>query len=399
MKVTNVNQEYRSKLNKEASEAQREATKKVKAAHDKIQKAEIETDQALDRIQNEYQIRRQKMVENQKQDLANEDVKGYERSQNLRHEQEEMLNKATKKGEHELEELKDYYAQLLYLTDKSNRDKYTELVDKFQQKSTVAQAQQQFERDTIQQTQAARIKQLAEDHQESIERLSKQNQAEYRRLMENYQNTSRSNLEKFQDKFIQQENNYNGRLNTMNTNTSDVIDALRDKYSTKLAAFSQRQQDPFYQIVKMNASIEETDDSFIVKAKIPSHERENVQLNVYEDEVVISGNRRSQEKLEFGPKQVQSTSSFQTFSESFPIEWPVDKNLVSKQFDNDTVIFKIPKKSYKREKPQKVQPEQIRAARPRFPNDLPIEELKMKESKSTYAQNQKRGSFAKKTLE
>src|SRR5690606_8538039 len=141
-----------------------------------------------------------------------------------------------------------------------------------------------------------------------------------------------------------------------------------------LPIYSSQKNDPFYRMVNLDAEVRENDQQFVLTARIPPHERDRININIRGNEVVISGKRRSDEILEVGPGHKQRTSSFQTFSETFPLNWPVNSKFMTREWDGDTLIVRIPKRAtYDAPRPQKtVQRSTI--DRPKFPTNIPTED-------------------------
>jgi hypothetical protein len=95
------------------------------------------------------------------------------------------------------------------------------------------------------------------------------------------------------------------------------------------------------------------------------------------DNLVLSGTRRNEEKVELSPGHTQGTASYQSYSESFPLPFPVEARQLSKTFDGDMLIATIPKKNqYAFEKPAKPVPQRLKAERPKLPDNLPQSEAR-----------------------
>src|SRR5262249_53611937 len=148
---------------------------------------------------------------------------------------------------------------------------------------------------------------------------------------------------------------------------------LRQNNSQKLAAYDSRATDPFYRMMDTRARLVERADHYQLMAEIPEHERDSVNVSVRGEQVVITGNRRTSDTLEVAPGQTRKSAAFQTYSETFPIFWPVDPRLMTKEYDGDTLVVTIPKKAVPgRETARVKQPERAKAVRPDFPINLPI---------------------------
>ena len=71
----------------------------------------------------------------------------------------------------------------------------------------------------------------------------------------------------------------------------------------------------------------------MLTATIPEHEQKHVPVSVKGNQLVLSGYRRNEEKLELEPGRSQGTNAFQSFLETFPITWPVDANKMTREFE------------------------------------------------------------------
>ena len=191
-----------------------------------------------------------------------------------------------------------------------------------------------------------------------------------------YNDQTKRAVSSFKNKYENILNDRQAVINKLNTKTSANIEQLKKDYTDKLNSYSNRNSDPFYRMVDIGTSMSETDQAFKITASIPSHEQDSVFVNVTDNSVTIMGQRRTEETAEVGPGQKRTTSSFQSYSETLPISWPIEKQYVKREFDGDTLIVTLPKKSmdltYKPAQPKASAVEQIAANRPVFPKNLPV---------------------------
>ena len=123
----------------------------------------------------------------------------------------------------------------------------------------------------------------------------------------------------------------------------------------------------------------EKQDHFLLTALVPEHEQKKIQVIIRGNELVLSGQRKNQEKIELSQGHSRSTSSYQSFHESLPLTYPVDELRLSKRFEGDLLIVEIPKRnSFDPNKTQAVKGRQsseetVMAVRPDFPSNLPGE--------------------------
>jgi len=123
--------------------------------------------------------------------------------------------------------------------------------------------------------------------------------------------------------------------------TKQLLNEKR-KLLRELGRYDGKQDDPFYKIQDRGSQINETSDSYILKAFVPEHEKEKVKVVVERNKAVVSGQRSFNDKMEDPEKKI-STDSYQSFREEFKFEKPVVAEAMIRERDGDFIIFKIPK--------------------------------------------------------
>jgi len=204
--------------------------------------------------------------------------------------------------------------------------------------------------------------------------LMEAHRVEYERLKENLEKLSQETEASFQDKYQSQLERQDRQLGDMENRASQKLREIRADTSAKLSAYSSRQKDPFYKLLTHDAEFEEGEDEFTLTAKVPEHEQKNISVSIKGNQLVVSGYRRNEEKLEVAPGHTQGTASYQSFSETFPLTYPVDAKKLAKRFDGDKLIVTVPKSSEFKAKPvfqAKNKPEPARIEKPKFPANLP----------------------------
>jgi HSP20 family molecular chaperone IbpA len=118
---------------------------------------------------------------------------------------------------------------------------------------------------------------------------------------------------------------------------------LNRETAQKIATYTSRQNDPFYKLITLDAELRDTDREFVLTAKIPEYEQEHITATIRGEELVLSGYRRNEEAIKDDSGHTRGTMSYQTFSESFPLNWPVDPKRLSREQKGDQLIIRIPK--------------------------------------------------------
>jgi HSP20 family molecular chaperone IbpA len=156
--------------------------------------------------------------------------------------------------------------------------------------------------------------------------------------------------------------------------SNQQLDTLRADTAKKLAAYQERQSDPFYRMVTLGATVREEHDSYVLTANIPEFEQHDVKVNVSGNQLIISGTRRNEEKQELAPGRTQATSSYQSFSEAFPLPHPVDAKRLNRESEGNRLTITLPKKRLTYEPiPARPAGEVARSTieKPHFPDNLP----------------------------
>ncbi|HTL12527.1 MAG TPA: Hsp20/alpha crystallin family protein, partial [Bdellovibrionota bacterium] len=164
-------------------------------------------------------------------------------------------------------------------------------------------------------------------------------------------------------------------IDNLNQRGSDELKRLRDATSTRLSAYEDRQGDPFYKLLNVDADVWDDGDSYTITARIPVHERDHLTINFKGDNsVVLSGARRNEEELKLADGRTRGTNAYQSFFEAIPLDYPVDARSLTREAHGDTLIFRVNKQGphAKRGGFQAQIPKRVTADRPDFPKNLPL---------------------------
>jgi HSP20 family molecular chaperone IbpA len=122
----------------------------------------------------------------------------------------------------------------------------------------------------------------------------------------------------------------------------------------------------------LQAEFEDQGDKYVLTARIPEHEQKNVTVAIRGNQIVLSGTRRNEERVELEPGHQKGTSSYQSFMESFPFSQAVENRMMTHEFHGDHIVITVPKKLIANEyHPHKMKPSRLQVQRPDFPANLP----------------------------
>jgi HSP20 family molecular chaperone IbpA len=361
------------KSQRAADKAEREAAKRIETAEKRARQAETDSSHRIDEIRDQFVRTREAELAREEQTVQAEHDKSYENLRTLQHQQQVDLSKTRRQGEEDLQQLQNYYRDTVYKTDrdgdKALNDHKAVIARKLEFENRSAEDLMAAARDSHQKQMSSAVA----SHDARIAQLTSAEREEYDRLHENTEIAREAARQKFQNQYQSTIQTQQETLDRLNSRASQKIRDIREDTAQKLDAYSDRQDDPFYKLVNLDADVRETPDAFILTARVPEHEQRNITVSVRGGrQLVVSGFRRNEEKLEPEPGHTQSTSSYQSFSESFPLSWPVNGRGLSREFDGDELIVTLPKQpTYAAPAPFKAKAERFRAERPHFPPDLP----------------------------
>jgi HSP20 family molecular chaperone IbpA len=357
-----------------AQRAQLDASRQIEAASKSVEEARHEADTQIDHIHDDYDHRSEIEQAREAAAFEKERLKGYERLQDLKRGQQAEIRRTRHEGERELDKLNQYYTDTSYNTQTEGDRRLQDLravqareLERAQmtKNDDVKLAQDTFQRDTeeVRAAHSARLAKLQEDTSSEYERIKSTSAAATEQADSSFKANYETRIQRT-----------NQELADLENRASESLRETRRDTTEKLAAYSKRQKDPFYRMKDLDARVEEDGDAYVLTATIPEHEQAHVSVSVKGGQLVLSGTRRSAEKLDDASGHSQSTNTFQSYLETFPIQWPVDQNRLTRRFEGDQLIVRVPKRTeraYRSEAQEKARVARARVERPRFPDNLP----------------------------
>ena len=101
------------------------------------------------------------------------------------------------------------------------------------------------------------------------------------------------------------------------------------------------------------AEIDETDTEIYLKLEIPGMSVEDLDIQVTDDTVSITGERQSEHKLEEGDR-VRSEFHYGKFERIIPLPSPIDRDHVTAEYKDGILSLKLPKSEEHQEKAIKI---------------------------------------------
>lgn len=351
---------------------QRDATDTADRIQGQINDMQRDGESTMSNLKDEYE--RQYVAETSREEasLENQKLKGYEGIRDVQRQQQAELSRIRREGERNVNQLTDYYRNATYRARRDGEENLKQLESQHAQQTGFEQREGTTQLDQLRADNAREIANTQDQHNLRMARLQKESADQYEQKRLEADESAQRTSANLQNRYRQQISDQEHAVNRMNAESQQQINAIRADTSRKLSAYRDRQSDPFYQMMNLNANIVDAGDHYILTADIPSHEQKGVAVAVRGDQIVLQGTRRNEEKLELAPGHSQTSSSYQSYTESFPMMDPVDAKRLTKEFDGDTLIVRVPKKppTYTPYK-SKVEISRTRVARPAFPENLP----------------------------
>jgi HSP20 family molecular chaperone IbpA len=355
---------------------QSDAQSRITQAEQSVESAQLEANQKLDNIREQYDTKSEVQSANLEDAVEQQKAKGYEQLRDLKRAQEAELKRVKMEGERELAKQTEYYRDTNYATYRKGETDLNDLRQKQATETNYVAKSGTIDFEAQKSEQERRVAELKETEDFQFNELNNQRLAKYEKAKEDTELANQRTNEHFHANYKAVLDQDQASLDTINSKASAELNNLQTNTSEKLTAYGFRQGDPFYRMKDIGGELHEYQDKFVLTATIPRHEQDHISVALRGNEVIVSGTRRNEEKIDLGPGRSKGTSSYQSFEESFPLSWPVEGHQLSKEFSGDRMIVTIPKASefaskgtYKAPHPQR-----LRAERPKFPGNLPTPE-------------------------
>ncbi len=356
-----------------ASKAERESQERITAARKRAQEAEIQIQSEINRRAQASDKQMAIEMARSEEHLESARHKGYEQVRDVKRASDAEAENYRRSAERNLSQTQGRFKSQQLETESLGERALREIQTKnqaqidFQKKSGAHQIQALKEETNQVKTQ------LHADRVATYEQLNHQNQTERKALETKTREAVQNSKEHYGSVYESALKGHQQAVSHIGHETNQEIQNIRRDTAHRLNSYSSRQNDPFYKLVQLEGQLEETDGAFILTARVPEHEQGRIQVNIRGNELVISGQRRNEETLELAPGRKQKTSSYQTFNETFPLDWPVNPKHMTREFRGDRLIVTLPKQTYAapERKPRII--ERTVAERPQFPANLPNE--------------------------
>jgi HSP20 family molecular chaperone IbpA len=139
-------------------------------------------------------------------------------------------------------------------------------------------------------------------------------------------------------------NQQNETINNISEKTAKHINNVKQSASDQLAFYQTRSGDPFYQTGLLNPEVIEEPQNYVIKIKVPEHEKDNVILHGDNRELRLTLTRRTQEEVTMSDGSLNKSNRSEVFIKKIPVKDIVDTSRLKQNYQNGMLSFNVPKK-------------------------------------------------------
>ncbi len=196
-------------------------------------------------------------------------------------------------------------------------------------------------------------KEIREDHAKNTKLLMQESENALESLRENKEKFLADRRRVHEESLTAIEGHFNSmrsqKTDQLETDLKTLDDSTRRELHKKIVAasgaltrFETEKQDPFYQLQRFDSALSETPDAFVLRVKVPEHERKNLRVQGSGKDFQLIGVRTSEREVQENGKTL-STRSHQTISEKIALNAPIDPKGILREDAADYVQFTLPK--------------------------------------------------------
>lgn len=326
-----------------AQEAERAAEERVRLAQERIQRAEEEETLAIDQLRDRFEKSYEAQSVKQSEILEEQKSKGYDQIRQLQRAHQSDLNRTIREQMDTQEKLRQQSGEYLNRLRKQSESEVNVVLNERNRLLEIEKAKAAADLEGIHNRTSQSIDQARQISEQRVQQVERENQNALHQMIDSSIEQKEKAVAQ-NDAFLKktlQENRQN--IEEIYSKSINSLNEIRRDTAQKLAAYSSRQSDPFYKMISIHAELSEGEDEYILRATIPEYEQQNISATVRGNQLVLSGYRKNEEVLKEDSGHSQSTHSYQSFQEAFPLNWPVDAKRLTRETDGDEVTIRVPK--------------------------------------------------------
>lgn len=334
---------------REASSAEREASKRIEAAGRSVRQAEEKAEESIEVIRTNLERQLATEKDRQSNALERQRVKGYEDLRTLQRQQQSELQRIKKDFDREITDVQDHDKWALHHQEKDGKERLTSAITQNNYEIEFQNRASKEEKELLTERQIHDIRLQLSAAEAQREALHSSNEKEMKNLYENSVLQRQRAANRLDESYQSLVKGHEVEQQEMRSAARTKLDQLQKQNQVKLAHYAQKQVDPFYQAKDLGAQLRDRGEFYEVELTVPKHEQENISCSIKGNSILVSGNRRNEEKRDLGAGHTLGTSTFQSFHETFPLRAPVENEKLKKEFRGEKVLITVPKKDLRLE--------------------------------------------------
>lgn len=177
-----------------------------------------------------------------------------------------------------------------------------------------------------------------------VDRQDKEYNEKINHSKEEYDKQLKQQNKHFESIYQKNESNNKLSLRIQSQNYAKALAEEHRKFMTESSKYAGKEDDPFYKIQDRGNELSEDRHFYVLKAYVPEHEKDNINVIVQKDKATIATQRMFKENLndeEQGRKI--STNTAQTMREEFSFDKPIITEGIARERSGDYIFVTIPK--------------------------------------------------------
>lgn len=307
------------------------------------EKLRAEHEVEMERLKKAYSSEKQSLEDRFESSMQSEKLQTYDNLRNSKKQFTKAEKNLTDAGEERIQQKADEYRQTEAKITKEGTAKVDAAlkkqaaIDEYQRSQanaadTLSRHDLSHNAQLISQDAERKIDKLRQDKIETLDRRRAEHGVAVNQIKEHY--------DQRQNRLIAQ---HEKETNKIKDGVDQQINDARMKHSQRLDVEMEKLDDPFYRMSHIDSDFVDHGDFYQLKVRLPEYERKGFRVQISGQELQFSGLRNSNQNAEIFPGHEVSTNTYQSFSERYQFDTPVDANAMQMMSEGDWMYYTIPK--------------------------------------------------------
>jgi HSP20 family molecular chaperone IbpA len=244
---------------------------------------------------------------------------------------EEMVKSERAKGETAVDQLKTNYRDQISEAHQSGQRHIEEQTLLHEKHLRVTEQEQNKE-----------LKQVKDEHALAIVASDKRFEAQKLQRQEEYDKNLERQTNKFKGQYTNNEKYNKAALDNQQELLNRALLKGKADFIEPFSRLKTSEADPFYRPQSFDSVVKEDENFVYVQAQIPEHEKDNVNVRVKKNQLIITGQRAFEDRIKKSDR-VLTANNYQSFREIVPLKTEVATKHVERFYDNGTLTIRVPK--------------------------------------------------------